>query len=88
MTDEITVRSAKVVGSDYLLYTASDSLMAYVQIGPPGWVSLGRVGEQGLLVDQSEWDRFAALVAAVSELREARRLSAEAGRVDTGLAQE
>jgi len=51
----------------YFVDPSLNILISYDKPPFPGLVAIGRVGEPGLLIDESEWEAFAKLVANANQ---------------------
>lgn len=61
----------------YFFDPALSILISYDKPPFPGWVAIGRVGESGLMIEESEWEAFAQLVANANQYIAEHRKPAE-----------
>ena len=53
-------------------------MMTELEVGDktPGWVSIGYVAQQGILIDEGEWDAFVQLINESDAVRKLNRSDA------------
>lgn len=58
-----------------LVVNGDIELIACIDTDPhPGWVTIGYVGgKDGILIDDSEWPAFVALVAEIDEIKRGKK---------------